>query len=313
MCFNLYQLSLFAVGLDYPKIGPSLSSNVVAPLAGPASNYNLTLSLMSTESQLLGSSRPSHLTESSSGMSRYYETARSDSPQRYRREPVESSDHIYGNDVRSQALESGIATLPNISKRSMKAPRPAPRPRTSLRSHASGNSLNMSASYSGNISTFEGDNRPGTITPHNLRTISESHNSASLNLGSKSAGIKPVGPPQPNVLNQNTAPVPGYTEQDSGASARNIHQVCDVCRKDFSDWTVRQFMDHCIECADDATAREESLGESFTKVAPEHSKECPVCTLKFGAEVTQNQFENHVNGHFRDEHARHMGFETIDK
>ena len=224
-----------------------------------------------------------------------------------RREPVEHGNPEYGNtadnrrDQSPQALvsEHSASRLTGassaFSRRSMKPPKPMPRSRSSLASRTLVKSGSVQAQPSSD-EPFEIVDRPATAIPPHLQSP--------RHLGMITE--QPVQPvPEQLRFNSPTE----LTQHVATLDSDRAEQTCTVCRNNYPHLSERQFLDHCIECANSAALEEE--GQAVTIAAPvgvtiatpetgADLKACPVCQQTFGYDVSQEDFENHVQSHFRD-------------
>lgn len=317
-------------GFEYRRVvHASMESPSVSSPGLSASSTNLTLSLRSSPAdrvpqrgyseRLLG---PSPLVDIEKS------TAVGTSGVRFDRHgPVERSDHEYGNAedylLRDNATPQTLVTEPpsrlteytsytGTMRKSMKTP--VPMPRTSIRSAAppsgepSAHSITSSYEMIDNVptaalshATYMHKQQPtlGIISEHSASSESSGHSVAISNNNAN----------QPTRLSKNVAISTPVAVQTVSQTAYSSNQVCDVCHNGFPRLTQRQFLDHCLECADKAAAEEEGAVVIGGGIITQESsaadlRTCPLCQRAFGNDVPQTDFENHVQGHFMEEESR---------
>ncbi|XP_067933629.1 uncharacterized protein [Watersipora subatra] len=264
------------------KAGPiSAETYGGAGHTGPSTNMGFTLSLASQNP--------------STYINRHPETEGTGSLIRTEcRIPVERSDHEYGNVqeyARGDALghplvidepRDKMAVSPVASNRRP----PKPKPRT--RSLAPGTMKPVAE-------TFEIVNSPPVHSTLNTQTpINESYKHSNRLLHDL--------PAQPHQLTQRVVDVP--EEQALPASSRE----CGVCKQRFPHLSDALFLEHCLECADQASEEAET-GPIVQPAQDIEEKICPVCNARFTA-ISQSDYENHVDEHFVNEET---GWEVMPR
>lgn len=84
--------------------------------------------------------------------------------------------------------------------------------------------------------------------------------------------------------------------------SKGLLQVCPICNHECSDMTMENFQAHVFDCFDNEAEPPETLQPQLTT----NDRKCPMCESVFPQDISQDDFENHVQSHFGSE-----GFEVL--
>ncbi len=102
-------------------------------------------------------------------------------------------------------------------------------------------------------------------------------------------------------------------QSDYHAGAAAPTRTCPVCNDDYPNMTQLEFEGHVFRCVESPTENEELTMTTNTRDSGNKEKVCPVCNNIFPPSYKQEDFELHVDSHFKHETSSIINqFELID-
>lgn len=224
-----------------------------------------------------------------------------------------SAEHVYTN---TKFKNDGGASMFTTSESGTIKRAPVPVPRRTLKSMGS-----MSVSALLNSEELPDSTTNSSINSsivHNYEIVDKSSIPSTQPQDASSAHPRETVYNRPTMLSQNITLAPTLPAATSHQPVSDIHarqvspvgfethrdsRVCGVCQKDFPSYTQSDFLKHCLDCVEDLA--EDGLSDPLPqpvitshKTITTESRICPMCHQQFSEELAQEDFENHVHGHF---------------